>query len=178
MLAKLLVVTGLARALRKEHGTAIALRPEAVGMPELIGGVHAQAFRAVGCAIRVAWHLVVGMLVERDGGNAPARCASLVGVPGVEGSISGDVDGKGIEHGDGLDVKRHKVGDVVLVKRLREISKHHITIDGIGGCCDAGPVAPDEFLFFFGGAIGLHLIGALFDPPDGNRGRWRAAGLS
>jgi hypothetical protein len=116
VLAKLLMVTGLACALRIEQRTAIALRPEAIGMPELVSGMHAQALRASRSAIGVAWHLVVGMLVERDGGNASTRCAGLVGVPAVEGSISGDMDGKGSEHGDGLDVEWHKIGDIVFIE--------------------------------------------------------------
>ena len=41
VLAKLLVVTGLACALGIEQRAAIALGPEAVGVLELIGGVHA-----------------------------------------------------------------------------------------------------------------------------------------
>ncbi len=35
------------------------------------------------------------MLVERDGGNTGASGTGLVGIPGVESCISGDVDGKG-----------------------------------------------------------------------------------
>ena len=41
LFAKLLMVTGLLRRLRKEQGTAIALGAVAVGMLELVRGVHA-----------------------------------------------------------------------------------------------------------------------------------------
>src|SRR5207247_8090543 len=74
-----------------------------------------------------------------------------------------DVGGKGLEHGHGLDVQRHKVGDIVLVERLREISQDDIAIDRIGRCRHARAVTPDEFLFFFARAISLHLGGTLFD---------------
>ncbi len=103
------------------------------------------------------------MLVERNGGNTATCGTGLVDVPGVIGGISGDMDGKSREHGHGLDVERRKVGDISFIERQGEISQHDITVDGIGGCCDARAVAPDVFLFFFGGAIGLHLVGTLFD---------------
>ncbi len=71
--------------------------------------------------------------------------------------------GKGVEHSHGLDVEGQEVGDVPFIERKGEISHHDITVNGIGGCCHARAVAPDVFLFFFGGAIGLYLVGALFD---------------
>ena len=43
------------------------------------------------------------------------------------------------------------------------VCEHDIAIDRIGGGCHARTVAPDEFLFFFGGAVGLHLIETFFD---------------
>ena len=72
--------------------------------------------------------------------------------------------GKGTQHGHGLDVERHEVGDIVLIERQGVVGQHDVAVDGIGGGRHARAVAPDEFLFFFGGAIGLHLIGTLFDP--------------
>ena len=103
------------------------------------------------------------MLVERNGGH-PRTCGTgLVDVPGVIGSISGDMDGKSHEHGHGLDVERREVGHIAFIEGQGEISQHDIAVDGIGGCRHARAVAPDVFLFFFGGAIGLHLVGTRFD---------------
>ena len=103
------------------------------------------------------------MLVERNGGHAGTCGTGLVNVPGIIGSISGDMDGKSHEHGHGLDVEGREVGHVPFIEGQGEISQHDIAIDGIGGCCHARAVAPDVFFFFFGGAIGLQLVGTLFD---------------
>ena len=73
------------------------------------------------------------------------------------------MDGKSHEHGHGLDVERREVGHVPFIERQGEISQHDITVDGIGGCRHARAVAPDAFLFFFGRAVWLHLVGTLFD---------------
>jgi hypothetical protein len=163
LFAKLLVVAGLLRRLRKEQRTAIALRAIAIGMLELVRGVHAQAARTEGGAIRIAFVDGMRMLVERNGGH-PGTCGTgLVDVPGVIGSISGDMDGKSREHGHGLDVQRREVGHIAFIEGQGEVSQHDIPVDGIGGCRHARAVAPDVFLFFFGGAIGLHLIGTRFD---------------
>jgi hypothetical protein len=109
--------------------------------------------------------------------DASPRRTRLVGVTGVEGGISSDVQGKGVEHGDGLDVQRYEVGDVIFIEGLGELSQHDIPIDGISGWRDTGAVAPDEFLFFGGGAFRIFLISVLFDAAFGNRGRLWAAGV-
>src|SRR5207247_3081540 len=96
--AKLLVVTGLAGRGRIEQRTAIALRPVAVGMPELVGGVHAQADGTQRRAIRIALIDRMVMLVEGDSGHTTARRTRLVDIPGIIGGISRDVGGKGREH--------------------------------------------------------------------------------
>jgi hypothetical protein len=178
LFTKLLMVTGLAGRRWIEQRTAVALRAVALGMLELVGRMHAQADGTQRSAIGIALIHWMSMLIERNGGNTSATHTGLIGVPGVEGSISGDMDGKGMEHGDRLDVKRHKVGDVVFVEGQGGVGQHHIAVDRISGGCDAGAVAPDEFLFFCGGAVGLHLVGALFDAAFGNQGRLRAAALS
>jgi hypothetical protein len=46
------------------------------------------------------------MLVERNGGDAVAIGHRLVGVPGIEGGIGGDVGGKEAQGGDRADVQR------------------------------------------------------------------------
>jgi hypothetical protein len=86
-------------------------------MLELVGGMHTQTDGTQRSAIDIALIHGMSMLIERNGGNTSARRAGLIGVPGIEGGIRRDVGGKGSEHGDGLDVKRHKIGDVVLVER-------------------------------------------------------------
>ena len=48
LFAKLLMLTGLAGAQGKEERTAIALGAVAVGMLELVGGMHAQTAHAQG----------------------------------------------------------------------------------------------------------------------------------
>ncbi len=103
------------------------------------------------------------MLVERNGGNASTCSTGLVDVPGVISSISGDMDGKSHEHGHRLDVERREVGHVPFIEREGEISQHDIAVDRVDGGCHARAVPPDVFFLFFGGAIGLQLVGTLFD---------------
>ena len=96
-LAKLLMVAALACRLGKEQRTAVALRTVAIGMLELIGWGHAQAHGTAWGAVGIAHKDGMGMLVEGNGGNAVTKGAGLVGVPGVEGGIGGDVEGKAIQ---------------------------------------------------------------------------------
>ena len=56
----------------------------------------------------------------------------LVGVPGIEGSISGDVSRKELKRGDGTDVERSEVRDISFVEGLGIFSKHDIAVDRIG----------------------------------------------
>jgi hypothetical protein len=44
-----------------------------------------------------------------------------------------------------------------------ELSQHDIAVDGIGASRDAGAIAEETHLFFFGGPVSLDLIAALFD---------------
>jgi len=67
---KLLMRAGLCGASGKEERTAKTLGPKAIGVLELVRGVHAQAGPAVWRAIRVARHFFVAMVVEQDGCDA------------------------------------------------------------------------------------------------------------
>ncbi len=81
LLEKLRVATVLAGRLGKEQGTAKALGTVAVGMGELVGGVHAQALRAERGAIGIALALRMAMAIEGNGGDA-ATGHGLIDVPG------------------------------------------------------------------------------------------------
>jgi len=65
------------------------------------------------------------------------------------------------EHG--LIVQAAKGGDIAFVEGLAELSQHDIAVDGIGASRDAGAIAEEADLFFFGRAISLDLMAALFD---------------
>jgi hypothetical protein len=67
---KLRMVRGLPCRLRKEERAAKALRATAMGVRKLVGGMHAQASRAVWRAIGVARHFLVPMAIEQNGGDA------------------------------------------------------------------------------------------------------------
>jgi hypothetical protein len=159
----LLMVAGLAGARWIEQRTAVALGVVAVGMLKGIRGVHTQACRAARGAIGIAGVNGMGMVVERDGSDAPPKGAGLIGIPGIEGGISGDMHRKGVQDGHGLDVERDEIGDVIFIERLGELGQHDIAIVRGDGGCHTRAVAPQQFLFFFDGAIGLLLIGTFFD---------------
>jgi hypothetical protein len=161
--AKLLMGAALARWRWMEQGTAIALRAVAVGMLELVGGMHTQADGAQRRPISVTRIDRMRMLIEGHGGDARARRTGLVGVAGIESGIGSDMQGQGHQHRHGLEGERREIGDIPFVERQGIVSQHHITVDGISGCRHPRAVAPHEFLFLFRGAIGLHLMGALFD---------------
>ncbi len=59
------------------------------------------------------------VLVERDGGDATAIDHHLIGVPGIESSISGDMGRKETQGGYRTDVKRDEVGDIVFIEGQR-----------------------------------------------------------
>src|SRR5712691_13306031 len=102
-LGKLLVVAGLTSPLWHEQGTTKALRTVAIGVGELEGGGHVQAFLTERLAIRVALALGMAVGIEGDSGNAAAMGHGLVHVPGVEGPISGDVGGIKAQSSHGTD---------------------------------------------------------------------------
>src|SRR3989442_13025515 len=61
--------TGLSGARGKEQRTAKTLGSKAVGVLELVSGIHAQAGEASWSAIGIARHFFVSMAIERNGGN-------------------------------------------------------------------------------------------------------------
>ena len=62
-----------------------------------------------------------------------------------------------------MDGERHEVGDVVLVEGLSVQSQDDIAIVGEVGSSQAQAIAPQILFDFFGGAIGLFLVAALFN---------------
>ena len=160
---KLLVGAGLPGFFGKEQGTAEALGARAVGMLELKVRRHRQLFRAERSAVGLPFIKRVGVLVEWNGRDAAKQEGSLVDVPGIESGVSGDIDGIGIYGQHHLVVEATKVGDITLIERLGELSQHDIAVDGIGASRDAGAIAEEADLFFFGRAISLDLMAALFD---------------
>ena len=74
------MIAALASRRREEQGTAEALRAVAIGVRELVGGVHAQPFGTQRDAITIALTLRMPVLVERDGGDAVAIDHHLIGV--------------------------------------------------------------------------------------------------
>ena len=77
-LAKLLVCTRVARSLWKEQRAAKALGAVAIGVGELVGGLHAQPLVAQRRAIGVRLTLGMAVRVERDGRDAPTQRHRLV----------------------------------------------------------------------------------------------------
>ncbi len=163
LLEELRMVAGLSARFRKKQGTAKALRQVAIGVGELEGGIQTQSFGTQGHTITVALALRMAMLVERDGGHTPATGHRLVGVPGIEGGIGGDVGREEPQGGDRADGEGEEVGDVVLVEGLGELGQDHITIASNGCTGHAGAIAPEVFLFLFRRTIGLLLVGGAFD---------------
>ena len=160
---ELLMLTGLASCGRKEQRAAKALGTIAIGVLEVGGGMHGQADGTQRDALGGALVLRMPMLIERDGGHPSAKDAGLVDIPGIKGGIGGDMGGKAVQDGEGLQIKRHEVGDVVLVERLGVLGQDHIAVLRQRGTGDAGAIAPEILFDLFGGAIGLLLVGALLD---------------
>src|ERR1700686_1815113 len=65
--------------------------------------------------------------------------------------------------GYGLDVKRNKVGDVVLVEGLSILGEDDIAVVGDVGASQAQAIPPQVFFLFGGAAISLFLVGGAFD---------------
>ncbi len=160
---KLLVGASLPGFFGKEQGTAEALGARAVGMLELKVRRHRQLFRAERSAVGLPFIKRVGVLVEWNGRDAAKQEGSLVDVPGIESGVSGDIGGRGMQGEHGLIVQAAKGGDIAFVEGLAELSQHDIAVDGIGASRDAGAIAEEADLFFFGRAISLDLMAALFD---------------
>ena len=83
----MLALTALARAGGKEQRTAKALGTVAVGVLELVGGMHAQACRAIGGPVGVTWDGFMAVAVEGDGGDTWPMGHRFVDIPVIEGSI-------------------------------------------------------------------------------------------
>ena len=91
---KLLMLAGLPRGLRKEQGAPIALGTIALGMLELIRRLHAQAHGTVRDAIGVTLKAGMAMRIQGNGRDAATEGTGLIRLPGIEGGISSDVEGK------------------------------------------------------------------------------------
>ena len=164
LLEKLRLIAGLFGLLREEQGAAKALRTIAIGVVELEGRHHAEAFGAQRHAIDIAPTLGMTVLVERDGGDAVARSGPLIAVPGIEGGIGGQVGGKEAQRGDRAEVERRKVGDIAFIEGLGVLGQHDIPVDRVGAGGRARAIAEQTLLFDDFGAIGLLLICAFLTP--------------
>ena len=94
--------------------------------------MHDQADGAAGCAIRQTRKRRFTVLFERDGSDASTMDHRLVGVPGIEGGISGDVGGKALQCGDSTDVEGNKICDIPFVKGLSILGQDDIPVDRVG----------------------------------------------
>ncbi len=112
----------------------------------MVGRVHAQASLTERSAIGVALALGMAMAIEGNGGDA-ATGHRLIDVPGIEGSISGDVGRKEAQGGHGADVEKEEVGDIAFVKGEGVLGQDHIAVDGIGARRNARTVAEEAFFF-------------------------------
>ena len=140
--------------LGKEQGTLKALSTVAVGMVELGGGVHGQANGATRNAIRQASEGRSALLLERDSRNAAVTSCRLVDIPRIKGRISGQMGGKVVEGHNGLLIQGAKVGDIAFIERLGVVGQHDSAIVSYGADRHPGTIAPKEFFFLLGGAIG------------------------
>ena len=113
----LVMVTDLACALRNEQGTAKTLGTKAVGVPELEGRIHAQAFRTRGRAIGIMRHVFVFMALERNGGDSVPVRHRLIDVPASVGGIGCDMGGELIKRDDGALVLGAKRGDIAFIDK-------------------------------------------------------------
>ncbi len=102
----------------KEQRTAEALRPLAVGMAKLKGGLHAQPYRAQGDAISSTFINGMPMLVEWDRRDAAVPGCLLVDIPGIKSGISGQIHGERLQGCHSLLIEWTKVGDIPFIERL------------------------------------------------------------
>ena len=85
----------------------------------------------------------------------------LVGIPGIEGRISGDMGWEEAKDCDRRSREGEIGGDIVRVEGLGILSEHHITVVGSNGRDDARAIAPEVLFADLDGAIRLLLVGAL-----------------
>ncbi len=69
---------------RKKQRAAKALGSVAVGMVELGGRLHAQTFGADRSAIGIAGKQRMGVLIERNDGDAVMQSRTLIEIPSIE----------------------------------------------------------------------------------------------
>jgi hypothetical protein len=125
---------------------------------------HAQALGAQGHAIVIAWHLLMPVLIEGYRSNAAMASGTLIDVPGIKGRIGGDMRGREAQGDHGALIERPIVAHIALVKGLGILGQHHIPVVSGDRGSHAGAIAPQVLLDLFGRAIGLLLVGTLFDP--------------
>jgi hypothetical protein len=109
------------------------LRTIAIGMLELKGGHDTQALATDGNGIDVACGIRVTVSIERDGSNATMTSSTLVGVPCIISSISGDMCGVLIERDDRSLIEWSEIGHIVFVERLGIFGQDYVAIVGHGG---------------------------------------------
>src|SRR6266496_89907 len=149
---------------RKEQRTAEPLGAIAIGVLERTGRMHGQAFGTPGRAIGIAGKCGMGMLIERNGSDAALQRGALIDVPGIKGSIGGDVGRIGIQGQHSVAVQGAEVGHIPFIERPGEIRHHHIAINGIGTGGDPRPIAEEADLFLFLGAARLLLVAVSLSP--------------
>jgi hypothetical protein len=64
--------------------------------------MHAEPFGTPRHPVAIATVERVAMLIEGDGGDASPKGADLIGIPGIEGRIGGDMQGKELQQCDRL----------------------------------------------------------------------------
>ena len=163
LFGKLGVVTRCSRAFGKEQRAAEALSAITIGVIELKGRLHAQAFGTARGAIGIAFKDRMSVLVQGDSADTLMESDTVIHVPGIEGGISGDVGGIQLSGQHGVAVEGTKVGHIAFIERLGELRKHHIAIDRVGVGSHPSAIAKEADLFHFLGAVGLLLVATLFD---------------
>lgn len=158
------MLTALPGLFRKEQGTAKALGAIAVGMAELVSGMHRQAFGAERDALLGTVMFRMAVLVERNGSHAATKDTGLIYIPGIKGGIAGDVGGKATQERQRLQIERHKGSDVVFIEGLGVLSQDDVAVLGEGRGGNTRAIAPQGLFQLLLGAIGLFLVGAGLDP--------------
>lgn len=103
------------------------------------------------------------MLIEWGSSDATVTNGRIINVPHIIGRISRDMGRKLIEDNHGLLIQRAEIRHISLVERLSIFGQDHISVIRYRSSGDARAIAPEEFLFLFGGAISEFLVSAAFD---------------
>ena len=148
----------------QDEGAAEALSTIAIGMPEEKARNHAQAFGAARNAIGITGAIRLGGVgIEGNSSNATVMGGFLIDVPGIIGSIGGQMGGEVGKGKSSLIIEGAEVGNITFIKGQGIFSQHDIAIVGSSGSSHTGTIAPDELFLFFRGAVSLLLIGGAFD---------------